>query len=154
MATEIGFNQGKDLILTSGMPATSSFMLASDPIAANPASPGAGELYAGSTPADVHEVSWTGFTPYARKTQSTPAPADGIINYTLALDWKTSEAVDGPADARTLILFYDSSPDKLIYAWDVPTIVGKTAALNISYAELNLNPGLSFFFFLQNVGGN
>lgn len=154
MATEIGFNEGKDLILTGGMPATSSFMLVTDPIAANPAAPGVGELYAGSIAADVTEASWTGATAYARKTQATPASSSGIITYTLALDWLTSAATDGPANARTLILFDDAATDKLIYAWDVPTIVGVTADMSKANAELNLNEALSFDFFIQNVGGN
>lgn len=154
MATEIGFNEGKDLILDSGMPATSSFMLVTDPIASNPASPGAGELYAGSVAADVTEVSWTGSTPYARITQATPASSDGVISYTVALDWDTDDATDGPSDARTLVLFNDAATDVLIYAWDVPTIVGETADMSAASTTLSLNADGSFDFFLQNVGGN
>jgi hypothetical protein len=154
MATEIGFNEGKDLILTDGMPGTSTFMLVTDPIAADPSDPQAGELYAGTVYVDVTEVDWTGTThPYARKSDTTPASADGVVTYELALTWLTGDATDGPADARTLILL-DDADSTLIYAWDVPTIVGETADMSAASSSLNLNSDGSFDFFLQNVGGN
>lgn len=156
MATEIGFNEGKDRILApgGGMPATSTFMLVTDKIAVDPANPVFGELYAGSVYADLTEVSWSGITPYARKAGATPAPVDGIIVYTLSLDWHTGSAFDGPDDVGTLILL-DAENSKIIYGWDVGTIVGVTpVALNVTNANLQLDALGSFAFFLQNVGGN
>lgn len=151
---ELGFTEGEDRILLSGMPATSYFMLVTDALADDPVNPIIGELYPKSVYADVTEADWSGSTPYARLSQVTPASADGIIEYTLDLVWGTGTATDGPQEAKTLMLVDALTTAKLIYGWDIAQLIGRPCVMNLAGVTLDLNPANSFFFFLQNVGGN
>lgn len=93
MATDfLTFNEGTDHVLSSGLPATSYFLLSTDNIAALSAT----DTLSGG----IGEITGTG---YARQSQSLPTPALGDITWA-ASTWNTGSATDWPSTVRSIVL--------------------------------------------------
>lgn len=125
------FNEGKDELLTNGLPASCVFDLSTRQIAL-----GGTPLAAATTFAGGYGVA-TG-TAYATKTEAKPTPAAGVASFAQK-SWATGAAVDWPANVYTVIL---RTATKLICAWHLQA-GGTGRAMNSANTTENFSPTLT-----------
>lgn len=118
MADFIAFNEGKNELGSSGLPATCYFLLSTRPCPVDINAPAAGEHAAANTlGGGVGEIA-TG-TGYLRKTQSEPSPTNGAFVFT-AMVWSTGANTDWPASVKSILLCTSSdNTGKAIAAWNL-----------------------------------
>jgi hypothetical protein len=129
------FTEGKNEMMSNGLPGTCYFLLSSRQIGA-----GGTPLAAASTLAGgVGEITGTG---YARQSQSEPTPSSGSAVFTL-MSYATGAAVDWPAAVYSLILATTSNnTGKAICAWHLVT--GGTARdMSAASTTENVTPTLT-----------
>lgn len=139
MADTIGFNEGKDYILTNGaVTRTATFLLSTKDTTI---------LGATDTFATVSEITgWTGASAYARVTQTVPAASNGILTFS-QITWQTGAATDGPATCKSVVMALPGLT--AVYAWNLQ-VGGTNFPLNTINGIIQFTP----VFFLQNVGGS
>lgn len=114
------FNEGKNRLGTSGLPATCYFLLSSQQITT-------GGLEATDTLAGgVGEITGTG---YARQSQARPTPTNGAFAFS-QMSWATGAATDWPASVVSIVLVTTAdNTGTAICAWHLQT-GGTARALN------------------------
>lgn len=151
----LSFDEGEDDVLENGLVGrTVYFLISNRALPANVNAPAVGEHGGGDHLATgVGEISyWTGG---ARQSQVVPDALDGIISFTLE-EWDTGDAVNGPANARSIVMV--TTPDNTgvaIAAWPLKdatatpiTVSGTPADLSKANAHISFQPT----YFYLNVG--
>lgn len=136
---QIVFNEGKNLIGTSGLPGTCYFLLSTRAVSTHAVT----DTLAGG----VGEITGTGYT---RKSQAEPSPTAGEYDFA-QMSWDTDVNTDWSATVRSAVLVSTSDDTgAAIAAWDLGSD-GSAATLDMSGADnvLNFTPTL----LLQNEGG-
>jgi hypothetical protein len=127
------FNEGKDDLLTNGLPATCTFELSTRQIGL-----GGTPLAAGTTHAGGYGLA-TG-TAYASKTEAKPTPSAGVANFAQK-SWSTAAATDWPALVYSVIM-RNAAGTKLICAWHLQA-GGTGRAMNTANTTENFTPTLT-----------
>jgi hypothetical protein len=129
------FTEGKNELLSNGMPATCYFLLSTKSVGATSPFTGA-ETLAGAT---LGEITGTG---YARQSQAEPAPAGGTATFTL-MSFATGAATDWPAAVRSVVFVTGAAAvGKAICAYNL--IPGGTARdLSAANTTENTTPSLT-----------
>jgi hypothetical protein len=144
MADTIGFNEGKDFLLqqlrgASGITVVHFLLSTKDTgtlVATDTLGGGVGEI-----------TGWTGgATPYARISQTVPAPSSGVISFS-QIAWATDTSTNGPASVKSVVMVANAA-NKALFAWNI-NAGGSAVAMNAASTTLQFTPT----FFLQNVGG-
>lgn len=113
MSDFIMFTEGKNYLLTNGLPATCYFSLSTKGVDAGTAFTASDTLVGG-----VGRITGTG---YSDKSQAKPTPASGSAVFAL-MAWLTSTATDWPASVRSFVLKTTADETgKAIAAWNLQT---------------------------------
>ena len=135
MADFIAFNEGKTELAANGLPATCHFLLSTKGVDAGTAHT-AGETLAG---ADLGEITGTGYT---RKSQSEPAPVNGVVTFA-QMSWDTGSATNWPNGVRSIVLATGSAgTGKAICAWNLQP-GGAARDLSAANTTENVTPTLN-----------
>lgn len=114
MADFLAFTEGKNELMSSGLPSTCYFLLSTKGVDAGTAHT-AGETLAGAT---LGEITGTG---YARQSQSEPTPSGGTAAFA-QMSFATAAATDWPAGTRSVVLATGAAgTGKAICAWNLQT---------------------------------
>ncbi len=111
MADFLNFTEGKNYLLSNGLPSTVYFLLSTKPCS------GGGAHVAGDTLAGgVGEITGTG---YARQSQAEPTPSAGSAVFTV-MTFSTGAATDWPANVKSVVLVTTAdNSGKAIAAWNL-----------------------------------
>ncbi len=117
MADELNFTEGKNYLLSNGLPVTVYFLLSTKPCS------GGGAHVAGDTLAGgVGEITGTGYT---RQSQAEPTPSAGNAVFTL-MTFSTGAAADWPASVKSVVMVISAdNSGKALAAWNL--LAGGTA---------------------------
>jgi hypothetical protein len=114
MADFLIFTEGKNELLSNGLPSTCYFLLSTKSVDGTSAFT-AGNTLAGAT---LGEITGTG---YARISESEPTPSSGSAAFSQK-SWSTSAATDWPAAVRSVVLVTGAAgTGKAICAWNLVT---------------------------------
>ena len=114
MADFLSFTEGKNELMSNGLPSTCYFLLSTKSVDATSAHT-AGETLAGAT---LGEITGTG---YSRQSQSEPTPAGGTAVFT-QMSFATSSATDWSSTVRSVVLATGAAgTGKAICAWNLQT---------------------------------
>lgn len=131
MADTISFNEGRALLVNSGLPATCTFALSTKDCSTHAVT----DAYA-----SFGEITGTG---YARQTEAEPTASSAnpaAVAFAIKT-WATGAATDWPASVKSCVLV-DATNSKLIFAWNLVT-GGAARAMNAAGTTENFTPTLT-----------